>query len=223
MSRPSPASRPRDRPPPPVPAAEGEEGPPPVPKPRAAARGVGRRTGGGNLPSWPPPGYGGSSPSPSSPAAPTRAAGSDHRAPPPAPPPSSSPAPSPVPTARSPAPQTPQQPELPPFRPPISPPVPSGHPQLPSPTPAPPTPGANANSFAFGTCLQESHEAINKRHEEELHALESFRAHVFFRAKADREYAQELAKINSRANKTLATISQSSAIVQVHLCLILSC
>ena len=206
----------RDRPPAPVPAGdEQDDGPPPVPKPRAGPRGVGRKA---NLPAWPPPSHGVSKNAPSSPSPqvlPSRVvAAEQQRAPAPLPPAaSSSPAPSPVPPvghSRSVQPQIPP-PDLPPPRASLSPPA------VVSPPPAQPLPSlaANNNGYAFGTCLQEGHDAINKRHEDELHALESFRAHVFFRAKADREYAQELAKINSRANKTLSSVSQSSAIVQV--------
>lgn len=214
----------RDRPPAPIPN-DADDGPPPVPKPRAGPRvGGGRR--GGNLPAWPPPGYTGnqSSPSPSLPSR-TGGGGGDQqqRAPPPLPP-TQSPAASPGPPhshSRSPAPPPPshQPPQLPPPRASLSPSISSPPPPSPPHNRVAPTPagsgGDGKSGFAFGTCLQEAHDAINKRHEEELHALESFRAHVFFRAKADREYAQELAKINSRANKTLSTVSQSSAIVQV--------
>ena len=224
MSRQNPASRAgRERPPPPpAPTDEPGDDPPPVPKPRVGARGAGRRQGAaGSLPTWPPPRLGGASGNAtSSPALPRD---QQQRPPAPIPPSSSPPAASPgPPPARSPAPAPPvhQQaaPQLPPFRPSLSPPIPPSN-SPPSPlqqhTSVPPRSVHNGNSFAFGTCLQESHEAIHKRHEDELHALESFRAHVFFRAKADREYAQELAKINSRANKTLSSVSQPSAIVQV--------
>ena len=67
----------------------------------------------------------------------------------------------------------------------------------------------------FGSCLQTCYDAINKRHEEELRALESLRVHIFNRAKADREYAESLARINQRATRGVANITQQSAIVQV--------
>jgi len=69
----------------------------------------------------------------------------------------------------------------------------------------------------FGSCLQACYEAINKRHDDEIRALESLRVHIFNRAKADREYAETLSKINNRANRGLTNVNQSSAIVQVSL------
>ena len=67
----------------------------------------------------------------------------------------------------------------------------------------------------FGRCLQQSHEAITKRHEDELLALESLRGHIFHRARADKDYSDSLLKMNQKASKKLANIDQSSAIVQV--------
>ena len=69
----------------------------------------------------------------------------------------------------------------------------------------------------FGSCLQACYDAINKRHDDELRALESLRLHIFNRAKADREYAETMSKINYRANRGLTNVNQSSAIVQVSL------
>ena len=219
MSRQSMSS---SRPPAPAPPDEaGDDGPPPVPKPRAGPRGGAARRA--NLPVWPPPGVGAAQGSPSLPKAPSRGTGGEQQRAPAPLPPSSPPVPPPSPPgahSRSPAPPPShfQQPQLPPPRVSLAaspgPPLPPSSSSSRHHTPLPPSSGGK-DGFAFGTCLQEAHDAINKRHEEELHALESFRAHVFFRARADREYAQELAKINSRANKTLSTVSQSSAIVQV--------
>lgn len=73
----------------------------------------------------------------------------------------------------------------------------------------------SAEAEGFGVSLQSCYEAINKRHEDELKALESLRVHIFNRAKADKEYTETLAKINVRANRGVASINQSSAIVQV--------
>lgn len=143
-----------------------------------------------NLPSWPPVANAASPPSP----APSKI---DQRPPAPLPP--------------SPVPSLPSRDNGTFSRPPDIPPV-SMSPSPPVPTP---TPSLSKSQAAFGTCLQQAHDAINKRHDDELHALESFRAHVFFRAKADREYAQELSKINTRANRTLAAVSHSSPIIQV--------
>lgn len=194
MSKPNPYPRPaRPRPPLSTVGSENSDGTssPPVPAPR--------RSGGGrpgsSLPTWPPPAKTASPPSP----IPSKI---DQRPPAPLPPPPSSPVPS-LPSRDFGTPY--RQPDIPP--PIAAPPTPPVH----SPSPALP----NKNQVAFGSCLQQAHDAINKRHEDELHALESFRAHVFFRAKADREYAQELSKINARASKTLAAVSHSSPIIQV--------
>ena len=70
-------------------------------------------------------------------------------------------------------------------------------------------------SKGFGLCLQNCYDAIHKRHEEELKALESLRVHVFNRAKADKEYAETLAKANARASRGIANLTQTSAIVEV--------
>lgn len=247
MSRPGPPSSrggaSRDRPPPPVPSGEdGDEGPPPVPKPRAGPRVVAAGGRKRNLPVWPPPSSANASSSSTTasvtPALPSRGGGGSvaDRGPAPLPPssPPSSPMPPAPPRTRTPTAAEQTQPTPPPPRhgslspagvssPPIH-----QQPQSPRFAPRPRQissenstsgGGGGGGGYAFGSCLQEAHEAINKRHEEELHALESFRAHVFFRAKADREYAQELAKINSRANKSLTTISQTSPIIQVRIIL----
>ena len=67
----------------------------------------------------------------------------------------------------------------------------------------------------FGTCLQSARDCINKRHEDELKALEGFRAYIHRRAKADAEYAATLGKIGSQASRETASLSASSNIVQV--------
>lgn len=211
MSRPNPHRPMKDRPPLPTPGTNDAS--PPVPKPRG--RGGGVRQPSANLPTWPPPSADSSPGPPSLP--PSRL---DQRAPAPLPPTATPAAPSPS-SSRPPAPQTHghahgSAPSRPP--PPLAHPEPAPSLASPPPPASPSSPRPNKNHVAFGTCLQEAHDAINKRHEDELHALESFRAHVFFRAKADREYAQELGKINARATKTLASVSQPSAIVQVQLC-----
>lgn len=85
-------------------------------------------------------------------------------------------------------------------------------------SPSPPVPAAHGGPVGqerFGSCLQTCYDAINKRHDEELRALESLRVHIFSRARADKEYAETLAKINQRANRGVANITQQSAIVQV--------
>ena len=73
------------------------------------------------------------------------------------------------------------------------------------------------SGVGFGSCLQSCYEAINKRHDDELKALESFRVHIFNRAKAEREYADSLARINQKAQRGVANVNQSSAIVNVSL------
>ena len=70
----------------------------------------------------------------------------------------------------------------------------------------------------FGSCLQTGFDAIHKRHEDELLALESLRAHIFNRAKDDKEYADKLSKTNVRASRKVANINKTSAIVQVSCC-----
>lgn len=68
----------------------------------------------------------------------------------------------------------------------------------------------------FGACLQTSYEAISKRHEEELHALESLRGHVFKRQRADKEYAEQLQRINQSCERSAQfPSSTTSPIVQV--------
>lgn len=67
----------------------------------------------------------------------------------------------------------------------------------------------------FGHCLQQGYEAITKKHEDELLALESLRGHIFHRARADKEYAENLAKMNQKASKKVSTIDQSSAVIKV--------
>ena len=56
---------------------------------------------------------------------------------------------------------------------------------------------------------------INKRHDDELLALESLRAHLFNRARIDREYADKLANANLKSTRKVANINKSSAIVKV--------
>ncbi len=87
----------------------------------------------------------------------------------------------------------------------------SGSSPLPPPVPA--APGTGTENF--GSCLQTCFEAINKRHDDELRALESLRVHIFNRAKADKEYAETLAKANGRAARGIANLNQASSIVQV--------
>lgn len=69
----------------------------------------------------------------------------------------------------------------------------------------------------FGSCLQSSYEAISKRHEEELHALESLRGHIFKRQRVDKEYADNLARINQSCQRSAHFApSVTSPVVQVH-------
>lgn len=77
--------------------------------------------------------------------------------------------------------------------------------------------GQFSQQEGFGVCLQQSYEAINKRHEDELLALESLRGHIFHRARADKEYSENLLKMNQKANKKLTNINRSSAVVQVQI------
>ena len=73
-------------------------------------------------------------------------------------------------------------------------------------------------SNAFGYSLQSSYEAINKRHEEELHALESMRMHIFKRMKCDKDYADQLFRTNQSCERLgQFSTSTTSAAVQVRL------
>ena len=92
------------------------------------------------------------------------------------------------------------------------------------PPPAPPVarrrhmmeqPSESISQEGFGVCLQQCYEAITKKHEDELLALESLRGHIFNRARADKEYAESLNRMNQKATKKLLNINQSSAVVQV--------
>ena len=136
----------------------------------------------------------------------------------------------PTPAPRLPPRSSKAHPTSPPATKPASPPARSRSPALPSPllhsppvnsfssasAPAPVPPRTTADSEEkFGSCLQTCYDAINKRHDDELRALESLRVHVFNRSKADRDYAESLAKINQRASRGLSNVNQSSAVVQV--------
>lgn len=69
---------------------------------------------------------------------------------------------------------------------------------------------------AFGYSLQSSYEAISKRHDEELHALESMRMHVFKRMKCDKDYADQLHRTNTSCQRLgQFTTNTTSAAVQV--------
>lgn len=88
----------------------------------------------------------------------------------------------------------------------VSPPLPSPH-------------GSTAPSLedsnAFGYSLQSSYEAISKRHDEELHALESMRMHIFKRTKSDKDYAEQLSRINQSCERLGQFSATTSAAVQV--------
>ncbi len=79
--------------------------------------------------------------------------------------------------------------------------------------------GESNTSESFGQCLPSATDAIGKRHEDELIALESLRFHIFNRARQDKAYAEELLKTNTRASKKAASVSNpSSPIFQVCVC-----
>lgn len=68
----------------------------------------------------------------------------------------------------------------------------------------------------FGSCLQNCYETITKRHDDELLVLESIRSHVFCRARLDKEYSENLLKVNGKVNRKMGNLSnKSSAIIQV--------
>ena len=73
------------------------------------------------------------------------------------------------------------------------------------------------NAADFGSCLQSARDCINKRHDDELKALECFRVFMHKRAKADAEYAATLGKINSQTAREMAGVGANSIIVQVRL------
>lgn len=74
------------------------------------------------------------------------------------------------------------------------------------------------NHDSFGASLHNSHEALAKKHEDELIALESLRFHIFNRAKQDKSYAEELFRTNQRASKKAGNVSNpTSPIFQVRL------
>ncbi|KAL5469291.1 hypothetical protein EMCRGX_G030531 [Ephydatia muelleri] len=66
----------------------------------------------------------------------------------------------------------------------------------------------------FGSCLQSARDCINKRHDDELKALECFRVFMHKRAKADAEYAVILGRINSQTARDAGSIATGSKIVQ---------
>eukprot|EP00731_Ephydatia_muelleri_P017671 Em0010g769a len=70
------------------------------------------------------------------------------------------------------------------------------------------------NAADFGSCLQSARDCINKRHDDELKALECFRVFMHKRAKADAEYAATLGKINSQTAREMAGVGANSIIVQ---------
>ena len=89
-----------------------------------------------------------------------------------------------------------------------------------SPPPEPPSSSSFVSNYSqsnnFGSCLQSSYEAISKRHEEELRALESLRGHIFKRQRADKEYADQLGRINLSCERAAQfPSSTTSSIVQV--------
>ena len=102
-------------------------------------------------------------------------------------------------------------PAVPPERPQQTP----DRPQLPSDR-YHPRASSTSDGERFGNCLQNCYDTITKRHEDELLVLESLRGHVFNRSRLDKEYAENLAKTNSKASRKMANVSnKSSAIVQV--------
>eukprot|EP00731_Ephydatia_muelleri_P017675 Em0010g773a len=66
----------------------------------------------------------------------------------------------------------------------------------------------------FGSCLQSARDCINRRHDDELKALECFRVFMHKRAKADAEYAVILGRINSQTARDAGSIATGSKIVQ---------
>lgn len=74
----------------------------------------------------------------------------------------------------------------------------------------------STSTEGFGICLQNCYDTINKRHEDELLALESLRNHLFARSRLDKDYSDNMAKMNTKANRKMGSVSnKSSAIMQV--------
>ena len=72
------------------------------------------------------------------------------------------------------------------------------------------------NGSDFGSCLQLNYDAISKRHEEELHSLESLRMHIFKRQKVDKEYSESLQRINQSCERSAQfPVATTSPVVQV--------
>ena len=124
--------------------------------------------------------------------------------------------------ARATAPSYPTRSPVPDLPVPASPSKSVGTPVFPTRASAPMANG-DIDPNSFGKCLQGATEAIGKRHDDELIALESLRFHVFNRAKQDKAYAEELLKTNMRASKKAAMVSNpSSPIFKVRtVCLLL--
>uniref|UniRef100_A0A1X7U1C3 FCH domain-containing protein n=1 Tax=Amphimedon queenslandica TaxID=400682 RepID=A0A1X7U1C3_AMPQE len=71
------------------------------------------------------------------------------------------------------------------------------------------------NGSDFGSCLQLNYDAISKRHEEELHSLESLRMHIFKRQKVDKEYSDSLQRINQSCERSAQfPVATTSPVVQ---------
>lgn len=69
----------------------------------------------------------------------------------------------------------------------------------------------------FGLCLQNCYDTINKKHEDELLALESFRNHVFARSRLDKDYSDNMSKMNMKASRKMNSVgNKSSAIMKVY-------
>ena len=205
--------------------------PPPLPAPRSSvvsslAKNFGG-TGGNANASSPVGNHGGgppvkpSGPPPHLPSAPRPSIHAQQQAPAESSPTSTRPAP--VPRSSAPAlppersqPNTGSAPALPPERP-----LPrtnsTERPQPRASTTERPQPRASTSEGeGFGSCLQNCYDTITKRHEDELLALESLRNHVFNRARLDKEYADNLAKTNAKAQRKMVNVgNKASAIVQV--------
>lgn len=79
-----------------------------------------------------------------------------------------------------------------------------------------PSINSEAEGEGFGVCLQNCYDTINRRHEDELLALESFRNHIFARARLDKDYSENMNKMNMKASRKMNSVTnKTSAILQV--------
>ena len=80
-------------------------------------------------------------------------------------------------------------------------------------SPSPSDVVSGSSPEGFGLCLQNCYDIINKRHEDELLALESFRNHIFARSRLDKEYSENMAKMNMKASRKMTSVGNKSSTI----------